>query len=147
MSTYSITSLESKQMSLINKQYAVSIYKCSTNKVYDHYDTIMKYTDLFTCIYTTYSHYGWNLVIHGCIDGHSRVITYMKCSDINWAKTVLECFRDAVRTYGLSSRVRSDSGGENLGVAEYRGDYGVICIKVPLFFTITCSTIRRVKVF
>ena len=61
----------------------------------------------------------WNFIIHGCIDGHSRLITYLKCSDHNRADTVFQCFREAIRQYELPYRVRSDHGGENVRVAEY----------------------------
>ena len=37
----------------------------------------------------------WGLVIHGAIDGFSRVITYLHCASKNWAKTVLNCFTRA----------------------------------------------------
>lgn len=56
-------------------------------------------------------------MIHGGIDGHSRLITYLNCSSDNRARTVLSHFLKATCLYGLPSRVRSDHGGENIQVA------------------------------
>lgn len=56
---------------------------------------------------------------HGGIDGYSRMIVYLKCSTNNRASTVLESFLQAVRRFGLPSRVRSDHGRENYEVALY----------------------------
>lgn len=56
------------------------------------------------------------MVIHGGIDGYSRIVVYLYCSDNNTAATVFSSFSDA---YGLPSRVRSDRGGETVRVANF----------------------------
>lgn len=61
----------------------------------------------------------WRIVIHGAIDGYSRLITYLSASTNNEAKTVYELFLLAVQKHQLPSRVRSDQGTENVLVAQH----------------------------
>uniref|UniRef100_A0A1X7UVR7 Integrase core domain-containing protein n=1 Tax=Amphimedon queenslandica TaxID=400682 RepID=A0A1X7UVR7_AMPQE len=58
----------------------------------------------------------WRLVTHGGIDGFSRLITYLKCSNNNRSETVTKSFIEATRQYGVPLCVRSDHGAENVGV-------------------------------
>ncbi|XP_052281363.1 uncharacterized protein LOC127878877 [Dreissena polymorpha] len=61
----------------------------------------------------------WHFVIIGGIDGFSRLVTYLRCTDNNKAETVLHCFRDGVSKFGVPDRVRSDQGRENMKVADF----------------------------
>lgn len=61
----------------------------------------------------------WKFVIHGCIDGHTRLITYLKCAPDNKGSTVLGAFLEAVKKFGVPARVRGDHGKENFALAEY----------------------------
>ena len=59
----------------------------------------------------------WRLVIHGSIDGYSRLITFLHCYGYNnRASTVFPLFRTACDEYGIPSRVRTDKGGENVEI-------------------------------
>ena len=58
-------------------------------------------------------------VIHAGIDGYSHMLVFSHCSTDNTAGTVLGLFQNAVDLFGLPSRVRTDKGGENVGVAQY----------------------------
>ena len=62
----------------------------------------------------------WKLVIHGCIDGFSRRIIFLRCSSNNKAETVLELFLSAIECDDdlWPSRVRVDYGVENVLVRD-----------------------------
>jgi hypothetical protein len=61
----------------------------------------------------------FGIVIHGFIDGYSRLIPCLRASSNNRASTVLDVFKEGVVRNGLPSRVRGDRGGENVLVASY----------------------------
>ncbi|XP_062304625.1 uncharacterized protein LOC134009010 isoform X2 [Osmerus eperlanus] len=61
----------------------------------------------------------WRFVVHGGIDGFSRLIVYLSAATNNRASTVLESFIGGINKFGLPSRVRSDKGGENIDVAQF----------------------------
>ena len=61
----------------------------------------------------------WRMVIHDGIDGYSRMVVYLACSTNNCASTVYTLFKEAIKEYGIPSRVRSDKGGENILVCHF----------------------------
>ena len=64
-------------------------------------------------------YFRWKFVVHGGIDGYSRLIVYLQCSGNNRAGTVMQAFSEAVQLYGVPSRVRADRGTENVQVSDY----------------------------
>ena len=48
----------------------------------------------------------WRFVVHGAIDGYSRLITFLKVSSNNRAATVLHHFKNGVAKWGLPQKVR-----------------------------------------
>ena len=64
-----------------------------------------------------YDLFRWRFVIHGGINGFSRMIVFLECSTNSHASTVYALFQNAVETFGLPSRMRSDKGRENYDVA------------------------------
>ena len=61
----------------------------------------------------------WRIVIHGGVDGYSRLPVFLRASANNLSDTMLRCFLDGVHHYGLPSRVRCDWGVENVRVSEF----------------------------
>ena len=59
----------------------------------------------------------WQILIHGGIDGYSRLPVYIAASNNNRSDTVLKAFLGAVTSFGLPSRVRADKGTENVLVS------------------------------
>jgi hypothetical protein len=57
-------------------------------------------------------------VIHGGIDGFSRMLVFLGASTNNRKETVASLFLSAAAEYGLPSRVRVDHGGENNDVCD-----------------------------
>ena len=41
----------------------------------------------------------WGFVVYGCIDGFSRIITFLRCSTNNRADTVMSAFQRAVQQF------------------------------------------------
>ena len=78
---------------------------------------IVRYSNSFVEGLLTSVLFRWRIVIHGGIDGFSRIPVYLLASNNNKAETVATAFTNAVETYGLPSCVRSDKGGENVQVA------------------------------
>ena len=61
----------------------------------------------------------WRLVTHCGIDGFTRMVVYLHCSNNNRSSTVYSLFLKAAELYGLPSRIRCDEGGENVQVAQH----------------------------
>uniref|UniRef100_A0A3P9IB54 Integrase catalytic domain-containing protein n=1 Tax=Oryzias latipes TaxID=8090 RepID=A0A3P9IB54_ORYLA len=61
---------------------------------------------------------GATTLIHTAIDGYSRFLTFLHCSNNNRAATVLDLFRKAVNKFGWPMHIRTDHGGENVLIWE-----------------------------
>ncbi|XP_052219956.1 uncharacterized protein LOC127837146 [Dreissena polymorpha] len=65
----------------------------------------------------------WGIVVHGGIDGHSRLVSFLRAATCNTSKAAASFFLQSVKAYGFPSRVRVDNG------TEY-GDIGRLMISV-----------------
>jgi hypothetical protein len=61
----------------------------------------------------------WKIVIHGFIDGKTRLIVGLRANNNNRARTVLELFHESTAVHGVPSRIRGDHGTENIEVARW----------------------------
>ena len=79
----------------------------------------------------------WGFVIHGCIDGFSRRVVFLRCSNNHLSQTVLQLLLKAIEKDGLwPSRIRMDYGVENIllynAMVAVRGEGRGSFIAVPL---------------
>ncbi|CAC5408274.1 unnamed protein product [Mytilus coruscus] len=65
----------------------------------------------------------WNIVIHGGIDGYSRLVTFLHASNNNQSTTVSDLFIEANTQHGVPSRIRVDHGGENVDICTFMEGY------------------------
>ena len=59
------------------------------------------------------------MIIHGFIDGYSRLITGLRASNNNQSEIVLDVFLAAAEVYGVPSCIRGDHGVENILLAAW----------------------------
>ena len=61
----------------------------------------------------------YGLIVHGCVDGFSRLVIWMQISTNNRAKTQLSYLKAAIKELHITpSRMRGDLGGENTLMAD-----------------------------
>ena len=51
----------------------------------------------------------WRLVIHGAIDGFSRLVLYLECANNNQAATVVSMFKKGVSYFGLPKQITANT--------------------------------------
>ena len=54
----------------------------------------------------------WGFVVHGGIDGFSRIVVFLTCATNNREETVMTGFSIGTRKYGIPSRVRQTTEGK-----------------------------------
>ncbi len=100
--------------------YCMYVYVCMYVCMYNcmSYPAYVPLCVCFDCVDGHHKLVRWRFVTHAGIDGYSRLIVYMRCSD-NKSSTVYRAFLEAVKKYALPSRVRSDHSGEHVLVAHH----------------------------
>eukprot|EP00731_Ephydatia_muelleri_P004752 Em0002g928a len=68
----------------------------------------------------------WHIIIHGGIDGFSRLPVFLRASTDNSADTVLQHFINAVALYGLPSRLFYDM--EDAGILDLSSEKDLFCL-------------------
>lgn len=63
------------------------------------------------------------MVIHGGIDGFSRLVTFLHGSNNNRSTTVFDLLTNASRKFGIPSRIRVDHGTENVDTCIFMEGY------------------------
>ena len=92
------------------------VYKVPTPNAFWHLDTNHKLIS-------------WNFVIHGCVDGFSRLQTHLDVSVDNYASTSLNHFVRSMREFGIPGRVRIDGGKEFNHVEKFMNQGDKRCIR------------------
>lgn len=61
----------------------------------------------------------WKFVVHGAVDGFSRLIVFLKYSTNNRVEAILQVFLTPTLIYGLPQKLSTDMGGENVDAWHY----------------------------
>ncbi|KAF3835796.1 hypothetical protein F7725_028354, partial [Dissostichus mawsoni] len=117
---------------VVNGRFPTASTCYETLRIPGHYKDYASFeNDMLACIGTCQTGFGlvhfdgnhklvrWRMVFHGCVDGFSRTIVYLRCLSNNMASSVLSLFLEAVENFGLPLRVRCDHGMENIRVARF----------------------------
>jgi hypothetical protein len=60
---------------------------------------------IYMPVFFIFAFFRWGLVIHGDIDGYSRLITFLTAASNNKSATMMESFLGGTTKYGVPSRV------------------------------------------
>ncbi|XP_038837641.1 uncharacterized protein LOC120034985 isoform X2 [Salvelinus namaycush] len=72
-----------------------------------------------------------SIVIHGAVDGYSRLVVFLKASDNNRTATVMESFEAAITSYEVPSQVRCDRVVKTTASVPSWSSSGVLRGEVP----------------